>query len=245
MLSTRPEESVGNNEIWEKATNALIGALNKKDWKYNVDEGGGAFYGPKIDIKIQDAIGRRWQCSTIQCDFNLPERFELEYTSKEGVKERPIMVHRAIFGSIERFFGVLIENTAGDFPLWLAPTHIRILPVVDDVLDYCKMIKKKAEALGIRVEIDSSGERLPKMIRNSEKEKIPVTIVIGAKEKETNNIAIRCRKVGEVQPLPLDTLLTTLKDSIEKNLELYQISNFVPKPPAPKDASTAAVVETN
>jgi threonyl-tRNA synthetase len=153
------------------------------------------------------------------------------------------MVHRAIFGSIERFFGVLIENTAGDFPLWLAPTHLRILPVVDDVLDYCKLIKKKAEALGIRAEIDTSGERLPKMIRNSEKEKIPVTVIIGAKEKESNDIAIRLRKVGEVKSLQLDVLLTTLKDGIDKNLELNQISNFVVKPIVPKEPVTAAAVE--
>ena len=230
MLSTKPEAHVGSDDIWDKATNALIGALNKKQWGYNVDEGGGAFYGPKIDIKIQDAIGRRWQCSTIQCDFNLPERFELEYKSSEGTLERPIMVHRAIFGSLERFFGVLIENTAGDFPLWLNPVQLRLLPVVDDVLDYCKMIKKKGEALGLRIEVDTSGERLPKMIRNAEKEKIPVTAVIGMKEKETNDIAIRLRKVGECENLSLDDLLAALKDAVDRNLELGQISNIVPKP---------------
>lgn len=125
MLSTRPAQSVGSDEIWAKATDALIGALKAKQWNYTIDEGGGAFYGPKIDIKIRDAIGRKWQCSTVQCDFNLPERFDLNYITAENTKERPIMVHRAIFGSIERFFGILIENSAGDFPLWLAPVQLR------------------------------------------------------------------------------------------------------------------------
>eukprot|EP00965_Chrysotila_dentata_P161896 5346798-Pleurochrysis_carterae.AAC.1 len=125
MLSTRPEKSVGSDDIWDKATEALKGALVRKGWDYSVDEGGGAFYGPKIDIKIRDAIGRLWQCSTVQCDFNLPQRFGMEYVSAEGSKEQPIMVHRAIFGSIERFFGVLLESTAGDFPFWIAPVRVK------------------------------------------------------------------------------------------------------------------------
>ena len=140
MLSTRPEESVGGDEIWTKATEALEGALKRKGWAYTEDPGGGAFYGPKIDIKIQDAIGRKWQCSTIQADFNLPERFGLEYTSAENDKQQPIMLHRAIFGSLERFFGILMENTAGDFPVWLAPTQLRLVPVIDEVRDYCNQV---------------------------------------------------------------------------------------------------------
>ena len=145
MLSTRPEKAVGSDEIWEKATAALEGALIRKEWSYGVDEGGGAFYGPKIDLKIKDAIGRQWQCSTVQCDFNLPERFGLEYTSSEGTKERPIMVHRAIFGSLERFFGILTENCAGDFPFWIAPVQLKLLPVTDAVQDYCYEIAAKAK----------------------------------------------------------------------------------------------------
>merc|ERR1719183_687393 len=140
MLSTRPEKSVGSDEIWDAATEALIGALKIKGWKYSIDEGGGAFYGPKIDLKIKDAIGRTWQCSTIQCDFNLPERFGLEYVSADGTKERPIMLHRAIFGSVERFFGVLIESIAGDFPFWIAPIQLRLLPVSDDFRPYCEEV---------------------------------------------------------------------------------------------------------
>ena len=129
MLSTRPEKSVGTDDIWQKSEAALVDALERKGWGYGVDDGGGAFYGPKIDIKIKDAIGRLWQCSTVQCDFNLPQRFEMDYVNAEGNKEQPIMLHRAIFGSIERFFGVLLESTAGDFPFWLAPVQLRMLPV--------------------------------------------------------------------------------------------------------------------
>ena len=154
MLSTRPEKAVGSDDIWEAATTALEGALKVKGWDYSVDEGGGAFYGPKIDLKIRDAIGRQWQCSTVQCDFNLPERFDLEYVSADGGRERPIMVHRAIFGSIERFFGILIENCSGDFPFWLAPTQLKLLPVTDAVNDYCQQVAKAAAAKGIRVEVD-------------------------------------------------------------------------------------------
>ncbi|CAM9964091.1 unnamed protein product, partial [Hapterophycus canaliculatus] len=137
MLSTRPEKSVGTDEIWDLATEGLKGALERKGWDYTVDEGGGAFYGPKIDLKIRDAIGRTWQCSTVQADFNLPDRFNLEYIDSSGERKQPVMLHRAIFGSIERFFGILVENTAGTFPLWLAPEQMRLLPVTDVARDYC------------------------------------------------------------------------------------------------------------
>ena len=223
MLSTRPEESVGSDEIWDKATGALIGALKRKGWSYDVDEGGGAFYGPKIDIKIQDAIGRRWQCSTIQADFNLPERFDLEYTSPDGVKERPIMLHRAIFGSIERFFGVLIESTAGDFPLWVAPTHLRLLPVTDDVLDYCYEIQKEAKAIGIRVEVDNDGERLAKQIRRAEQERIPIMAVVGAKEKEGKQLSLRARKVGDLGTMSVESSLNAIKAAIDQAVEIQAV----------------------
>jgi len=142
-LSTRPEKSIGSDDIWEKAESALVTALNKKGWNYKVDEGGGAFYGPKIDLKIRDAVGRVWQCSTVHCDFNLPERFDLEYVSADSGRDRPIMIHRAIFGSVERFFGILVENYAGDFPLWFAPEQIRLLAVNDDVVPYCEEVVAK------------------------------------------------------------------------------------------------------
>jgi len=219
MLSTRPAESVGSDEIWTKATAALVGALGRKSWSYSVDEGGGAFYGPKIDIKIQDAIGRKWQCSTIQCDFNLPERFALEYASADGSKQRPIMVHRAIFGSIERFFGVLIESSAGDFPLWLAPVQLRLLPVVDDVADYCNEVLALAKSRGIRAEIDNSGNRLAKQIRTAEQEKIPITAIVGLKERDERNLSLRTRKVGEVGTHGLDIVLDRLSKAVVDNAE--------------------------
>ena len=232
MLSTRPSESVGSDDIWTKATDALVGALKRKNWSFNVDEGGGAFYGPKIDIKIQDAIGRRWQCSTIQCDFNLPQRFDLEYTSAEGTKERPIMLHRAIFGSIERFFGVLIESTAGDFPFWIAPTQLRILPVTEEVLDYCYEVKKKAEKAGIRVEIDTSGQRLAKQIRNAEIEKIPAFAIVGEKERTNSELTIRLRKYGEIGAKGLDEVIAALQHASENNLEVNQVEGMIPSSPS-------------
>lgn len=155
-LSTRPEKSVGADDIWELATQALIQALNDKGWSYVIDEGGGAFYGPKIDLKIQDAIGRMWQCSTIQVDFNLPERFQLEYIAPDGSRQRPIMVHRAIFGSLERFFGILIENYAGDFPLWLAPVQVRLLPIGDEQRQYAQAIAQQLQQRGYRAAVDAS-----------------------------------------------------------------------------------------
>jgi len=210
MLSTRPQESVGSDEIWNKAAAALIQALNRKGWAYQVDEGGGAFYGPKIDIKIRDAIGRKWQCSTVQCDFNLPERFDLEYIASDQSRLRPIMVHRAIFGSIERFFGVLIESTAGEFPFWLAPVQLRLLPVVDAAYDYCKEIEKQAMALGIRVEIDTSGNRIAKQIRDAEQSKIPAVAVIGMNEVAGNSVSLRLRKIGDIGNFELPAALSTL-----------------------------------
>lgn len=226
MLSTRPAESVGDDAIWDKATTALIGALMRKGWKYNIDEGGGAFYGPKIDVKIQDAIGRRWQCSTIQCDFNLPERFDLEYAAADQTKQRPIMVHRAIFGSLERFFGVLIENTAGDFPLWMAPVQLRLVPVIDEVRDYCMEVKKMAEKLGIRCEIDNSGQRLAKQVRIAEQEKIPVVAIVGEKEKEKRELSIRMRKGGDLGAKGLEVTLQALCSAIGNGVELDSVQGF-------------------
>jgi len=228
MLSTRPSESVGTDEIWETATNSLIGALQRKGWEYTVDSGGGAFYGPKIDIKIQDAIGRKWQCSTIQADFNLPQRFDLEYVTADMEKKRPIMLHRAIFGSLERFFGILMENTVGDFPLWLAPTQLRLVPVVDSVLPYCEQIKKDAARLGVRVEIDKSGNRLPKQIRTAEMEKIPVMAVVGEKEVASGELSIRLRKGGDLGSRSAAEVLAALSRAAGSNIELGEVPGFAP-----------------
>lgn len=208
-LSTRPEKSVGDDEIWTKAESALKDALDLKKWNYIVDDGGGAFYGPKIDIKILDAIGRKWQCSTVQLDFNLPERFKLNYVDKENEKQRPIMIHRAIFGSLERFFGILTENYAGEFPLWLAPTQVRLLPVTDTVSDFTESVAKKLRDAGVRVEI-CTGERLNKLVRNAEKAKIPIMAVVGKDEAENNTLAVRTYKDGDIGSLSVDDVLARI-----------------------------------
>ncbi|MGV0025292.1 threonine--tRNA ligase [Phormidesmis priestleyi] len=213
-LSTRPAKSVGTDDVWNLATDALIQALDRKQWTYITDEGGGAFYGPKIDIKIQDAIGRLWQCSTIQVDFNLPERFDMEYVAADGTRQRPIMIHRAIFGSLERFFGILIENYAGDFPLWLSPVQIRLLPVSQDQHEYAESVLTMLKQSGFRVEIDRSGERLGKQIRNAELEKIPLVAVIGKREVENQTLSVRSRQLGELGDLTLESLQDHLQNAI-------------------------------
>ncbi|KAM7498407.1 hypothetical protein LguiA_022821 [Lonicera macranthoides] len=230
-LSTRPEKSVGGDDIWEKATSALKDALDDKGWGYQIDEGGGAFYGPKIDLKIEDALGRKWQCSTIQArlalftrwlshwpislvDFNLPQRFDMTYVDSNSEKKRPIMIHRAVLGSLERFFGVLIEHYAGDFPLWLSPIQARVLPVTDIQLDYCNEVTRKLKESGIRAEV-CSGERLPKLIRNSEKQKIPLMVVVGPKEVETQTVTVRSRFGGELGTMKIDDFVSRTKFAAE------------------------------
>lgn len=206
-LSTRPEKSIGDDAVWDLATQGLIEALDRKGWAYKVDEGGGAFYGPKIDLKIEDAIGRMWQCSTIQLDFNLPERFALEYVAADGTRQRPIMIHRAIFGSLERFFGIMTENYAGDFPFWLAPEQIRLLPVTDEVLPWAEELLARLRTAGVRASLERSGERLGKLIRNGETMKIPVLAVIGAKEAEARGASLRSRADGDLGLVGAETLL--------------------------------------
>ncbi len=217
-LSTRPEKSIGDDAVWDLATRGLIEALERKGWPYKVDEGGGAFYGPKIDLKIEDAIGRLWQCSTIQLDFNLPERFNLEYVAADGSRQRPIMIHRAIFGSLERFFGIMTENYAGDFPFWLAPEQIRLLPVTDEVMPYAESLQQQLVQQGVRATIDRSGDRLGKLIRNGEQMKIPVLGVIGAKEAETGAISLRSRRDGDLGALPLATLVARAVQANQQRL---------------------------
>jgi threonyl-tRNA synthetase len=206
-LSTRPEKSIGSEAVWDLATKGLTEALERKGWNYKIDEGGGAFYGPKIDLKIEDAIGRMWQCSTIQLDFNLPERFGLDYVAADGSKQQPIMIHRAIFGSLERFFGIMTENYAGDFPFWLAPEQIRLLPVTDDVQPYAEQLLDQLKTAGIRATIDQSGDRLGKIIRTGEQMKIPVLAVIGSKEAEQNSVSLRSRRDGDLGVTSVEALL--------------------------------------
>jgi threonyl-tRNA synthetase len=201
-LSTRPEKSVGGDAIWEKAETALRTALDAKGWPYVTDVGGGAFYGPKIDLKIKDALGRKWQCSTIQVDFNLPERFGMEYSAPDGTRQRPIMIHRALLGSIERFFGVLIEHYAGAFPLWLAPVQVRLLPVSDEFAPYCAEAAAALRAAGLRVEV-MSRMSIAKMIRTAEKAKTPLMAVVGAREAGARTLSVRSYSEGEIGELPL------------------------------------------
>lgn len=219
-LSTRPGKSVGTDDIWELATKALVQALDTKGWEYVTDAGGGAFYGPKIDIKIKDAIARQWQCSTIQVDFNLPERFELEYVAADGSRQRPIMIHRAIFGSLERFFGILIEHYAGGFPLWLAPVQVRLLPVSDEQRDYATAIAQHLKQLGYRAEVDASGERLGKQIRTAELEKIPIVVVVGKREVENQTLSVRTRQSGELGSLTLSELQEKMQHAIQTKQQI-------------------------
>jgi threonyl-tRNA synthetase len=197
-ISTRPEKSIGTDEDWQNATDALINALENTKRPYQINEGDGAFYGPKIDVKLKDAIGRKWQCATIQCDFTLPERFNLEYIDKDGLPKRPVMVHRVILGSIERFIAVLIENYAGDFPLWLAPIQVRVVPISEKFEDYCLEVYNQLKEADIRVDIEKRNETISKKVRFAELEKIPYIIVVGQKEYETHGVSIRKRKVGDL-----------------------------------------------
>ncbi|OSS41933.1 Threonyl-tRNA synthetase [Desulfurella amilsii] len=197
-ISTRPEKSIGTDEDWQNATNALINALENTKRPYQINEGDGAFYGPKIDVKLKDAIGRKWQCATIQCDFTLPERFNLEYIDKDGLPKRPVMVHRVILGSIERFVAVLIENYAGDFPLWLAPIQARVVPISEKFEDYATKVYKQLKDADIRVDIEKRNETIAKKVRFAELEKIPYILVVGQKEYESQGVSIRKRKIGDL-----------------------------------------------
>jgi len=197
-LSTRdPEKSVGTDEIWQKATAALQEALNRHGVEYSIKEGDAAFYGPKIDIDVRDAIGRRWQLSTIQCDFNLPERFELEYIDTGNVRRRPVMLHRVLFGSVERFFGVLLEHYGGAFPTWLAPVQARVLPVATAHEDYAAAVVEKLRSIGFRVDIDHADDQLGKRIRDAKLERLPYVLVVGDDDVANNTVGLNPRG-GEV-----------------------------------------------
>jgi threonyl-tRNA synthetase len=206
-LSTRPDKYVGKLSNWQKATKALEKSLKKEKVKYQFDKGGGVFYGPKIDIKLKDALGRSWQCTTLQVDFNLPERFEMFYIDKKGKKQQPIMIHRALLGSIERFMAVLIEHYAGEFPFWLAPVQVEILPVLEKNTQYSQKIKQELENKGFRVELNSSDETLSKRIREAEMQKIPYILVVGEKEEKNKKIAVRKRGKGDLGTMELEKFL--------------------------------------
>ena len=208
------DKYVGSDEAWDKAQNAIRRAVEKMDMNHFEAPGEAAFYGPKLDFIFEDALGREWQLGTVQVDYNLPERFELEYVAEDGSRQRPIMIHRAPFGSLERLIGILIEEYAGDFPLWLAPVQVRLLPVRDAHFDYVKGVAAKMREIGIRAEADTSGERLGIMIRNAERQKIPVMSVVGDKEVEENTLSIRTRASGELGAIAVDEVMKKLKSAI-------------------------------
>ena len=209
-LSTRPENSIGSDEDWKMATDGLKNALHDLELPYVVNEGDGAFYGPKIDFHLEDSIGRSWQCGTIQLDFQLPQRFDAEYIGEDGNKHRPIMIHRVVFGSIERFIGILIEHFAGKFPLWLSPVQVKILPISDKYMDYAKEIEKALKKEGLRCEIDGRAEKTGYKIRTASLEKIPYMLIVGEKELQTNSLSVRKRDDGDLGNMPIDQLLKIL-----------------------------------
>jgi len=217
-LSTRPEDSMGSDEDWEMATEALRGALDDLGLPYVVNEGDGAFYGPKIDFHLEDSIGRTWQCGTIQLDFQLPLRFNCEYIGADGEKHRPIMIHRVAFGSIERFIGILIEHFAGAFPTWLSPVQVKVLPISDKYMEYGEKVKAALEAANIRTEIDTRAEKIGYKIREARLQKIPYMLVVGAKEKEENTVSVRSRFAGDEGAKSLDDFIAAITEEI-KNRE--------------------------
>ena len=214
-LSTRPEDSMGSDEDWEMATEGLRSALDEIGLPYVVNEGDGAFYGPKIDFHLVDCIGRTWQCGTIQLDFQLPQRFELEYIGADGEKHRPIMIHRVVFGSIERFIGILIEHFAGAFPTWLAPVQVKVLPISEKYMDYAEKVKKKLDEAGIRVELDTRSEKIGYKIREAQQAKIPYMLVVGQKEEEDGTVAVRSRAAGDEGTKSLDAFIADIQKEIE------------------------------
>ena len=217
-LSTRPEKAVGDPARWEQAQKSLVNAIEKSGLSYEVDEGGGAFYGPKIDLKIKDAIGREWQTSTIQFDFNLPERFGITYVGEDGQRHQPYMVHRALFGSLERFFGILVEHFAGAFPLWLAPEQIRLIPITEGQHEYCLNAARELKKLGYRVNCDLSSGSMGAKIKDARLMRVPYMAVVGEKEMQSNTFAIRSRREDQLGQMDLATFAEKLKNDIDNKL---------------------------
>ncbi|MEA4846467.1 MAG: threonine--tRNA ligase [Clostridiaceae bacterium] len=217
-LSTKPENSMGSDEDWEHATEALRNALEAAGLPYKINEGDGAFYGPKIDFHLEDSIGRTWQCGTIQLDFQMPEKFDLTYVGADGEKHRPVMIHRTIFGSIERFIGILIENYAGAFPVWLAPVQVIVLPVSERQKEYAEKLKERLEDLDIRAEADLRSEKIGYRIREAQLQKIPYMLVVGDKEMETGTVAVRDRKEGDKGVMKFEDFLPQIKEEIKNKV---------------------------
>ncbi|MDY4883556.1 MAG: threonine--tRNA ligase [Anaerovibrio sp.] len=220
-LSTRPENSMGSDEMWELATNGLRNALEHRGLEYIVNEGDGAFYGPKIDFHLKDSIGRTWQCGTIQLDMQLPEKFDLTYVGEDGQKHRPVMIHRVVYGSIERFIGILIENYTGAFPTWLAPVQVKILPITDRHMDYAFELKKKMFDLGLRVEVDDRNEKVGYKMREAQVKKIPYMLVVGDQEMESGTVNMRKHGEKDTATMPVDEFIAYIQKNIADKSEAY------------------------
>jgi len=222
-LSTRPAKAIGTEEQWVKAESSLKEVLEEKGLPYKIDEGGGAFYGPKIDLKIEDALGREWQMTTIQFDFNLPERFEMVYTGPDGREHRPYMVHRALLGAWERFFGMMIEHYAGAFPLWLSPVQVVVIPVSDQHLGYARKLADELKLLGIRIKVDDSPERMNQKIRQAQLEKIPCMVIVGEREASSSTVSVRLRSGKQVQALPFNEFKEKLLANVAQKLKDFEL----------------------
>ena len=219
-LSTRPEKAVGEKALWDSAIEALRRAVEKEGLKYDVDEGGGAFYGPKIDLKVKDAIGREWQLSTVQFDFNLPERFKMTFVDKDGVEKRPLMIHRALLGSIERFFGVLIENYAGAFPPWLSPEQVCVVPVGDMAFDYAEKLASRLKSLGYRAYADLSNDRMNAKIRKAQGQKVPYQLIIGEREMQEDTVSVRYRGGKQKNGVKTEEFIKELKETVDSKAQI-------------------------
>lgn len=215
-LSTKPEKAMGSDEIWETATNALREAMEEKGLAFKINEGDGAFYGPKIDFHLKDSIGRTWQCGTIQLDMQMPERFDLNYIGEDGQKHRPVMIHRVAYGSMERFIGILIEHFAGAFPMWLAPVQVKILPITERQVAYAEQLAKAMREKDIRVDVDDRNEKIGYKIREGQMAKVPYMLVIGDKEVENNTVAVRKRGQGDIGAQAVDDFIAVVLDEVAK-----------------------------
>ena len=220
-LSTRPDDSMGDDDMWELATNGLRNALNNRGLKYIVNEGDGAFYGPKIDFHLKDSIGRTWQCGTIQLDMQLPEKFDLTYVGEDGLKHRPVMIHRVVYGSIERFIGILIENYAGAFPVWMAPVQAKVLPITDKHMDYAYDIKKKLFDMGYRIEVDERNEKIGYKMREAQVKKIPYMLVVGDQEVEKGTVSVRKHGERDTVTMSIDEFVAMLQNKIDTKAQDY------------------------
>ena len=209
---------MGSLEDWEKATNGLKSALEKMGLPYEINEGDGAFYGPKIDFHVEDCLGREWQCGTIQLDFQLPQNFDLKYTGSDGAEHMPVMIHRVVFGSVERFIGVLTENCAGKFPTWLSPIQVKVLPISDKYFDYSEKVLEKLKSAGIRAEIDTRSEKIGYKIREARLQRVPYMLILGQKEEEAGNIAVRSRYLGDEGSKDLDAFIKDLRVEIDERI---------------------------